>query len=139
MDSNDIYIISKVDHTILGEQQFDTKEEDIFNSLSSFSYEIGIGLEEYIFDMLLNKNKEQEENWNKIEMEITVQTTVFYGDYYHQQYNFAKLNLIFNYALVSSYPGPYLRKISKIRYDFHNDLMEELHRLLDNSRMRGII
>lgn len=132
MDTNDIYITSKVEHTILSQQQFDTKKEGIFNSLSRFSYESGIELEEHIFVKLLDKSKEEKEDWNRIEMKIAVHTTISYGDYYYQQHDFGKLKLVFNYALVPSDPGPYLRKLTHIRYDFHNDLMEELHRLLDS-------
>lgn len=132
MNTNDIYIKNEIGQNVLSQEHFDANDEEIFDDFSHFSYESGIELEEHIFVILLNKSKEQQENWNRIEMKIAVHTAISFGDYYHQQNDYGKLNLVFNYTLVPSDPGPYLRKLSRIKYDFHNALMEELHRLLDN-------
>lgn len=135
MDTHDTYITISIRQTILKLQRFCIGEEDIFGMLSSFSYEGGIELEEHIFRTLLDKTVEQKESWEKITTEITVKTTISYGDYYNKKHNYYYISLHFPYSIEATDPGPYWKKISRIRFEFHNFLMEWFQQFLGAKKL----
>lgn len=129
----DICITNAIDRIIHSEQRFNTEEEGFKKNVSNFLYESGIRLEEYFFEQLLNKTHLEQLNYTEIDVEVAVHTTITFGDYYGKKHLHGECRIVSHHHVKSSNQREYLASLEKVKYDFHNHVMEELELLFQYS------
>lgn len=129
----DICITNAIDRIIHGEQRFNTEEDGFKEKLSHFLYESGIEVEEYLFEQLLNKTHLEQRDYTEIDVEVAVHTTITFGDYYGKKHLHGNGYIVSHHQVKSSNQKEYLASLEKVKYDFHNHVMEELELLFQYS------
>ena len=125
----DICITNAIDRIIHGEQRFNTKEDGFKEKLSHFLYGSGIEVEEYLFKQLLNKTHLEQRHYTEIDVEVAVHTTITFGDYYGKKHLHGNAYIFSHHHVKSSNRGESLGNLKRVRFDFHNHVMEELELL----------
>ena len=125
----DICITNAIDRIIYNEQRFNTEEEGFKKNVSNFLYESRIRLEEYFFEQLLNKTHLEQRHYAEIDLEVAVHTTITFGDYYGKKHLHGNGYIVSHLCMKSSKQREDLENLKRVRFDFHNHVMEELELL----------